>query len=613
MRKFYSFLIALLAVCGMAKAQVTFDFTGDDAYLQFGLVGFSTNESSDGDITEDVSATSGDVTITVSPCEGRNPNRMWSGSLRMYGGNLTVASKGEKISSINFELNSSKWGDNNSADSGTLTKGNWSGSASEVVITIAANTQIKKMTVTLGEGGETPDPDPQPTIDWTSSAAAPLTVAEVLERAAKLESGQSSTSDKVYVKGKISQIKYTFSAQYGTAQFSISDNGETENEFLCYGTYYLGNRAWVEGDDQIAVGDEVIVCGTVTNYNGTLETVNKKNYLYSLNGKTDGGDTPEPPTPDEKWNSSAEAPITVAKALELIASLDANAKSPVEVYVAGKISYISEVSESYGNATYSIADALGSEDTLLVYRGFYFEGKAFPSADKIKIGDDVILVGLLQNYVKNEVSTPEVAQGSKIYSLNGKTKDDEPEPEPYVAEGAGELDDPYTINDVLNLGGEKEGGPQGWVLGYIVGYVNGQSYKTGCIFSADAPEGTDKEGNPLEVSATNLLLAATADVTDPEQCVPVQLPTNMRDALSLKNVPTNLGRRLWVCGTLIRYFSVPGVKNLSEYSFDGLTTGVSVLEGAAADQPIYNLAGQRLQRIQQRGLYIVGGRKVVVK
>jgi len=36
----------------------------------------------------------------------------------------------------------------------------------------------------------------------------------------------------------------------------------------------------------LKVGDEVIILGNITNYNGTYETAQGKNYLYSLNGKT---------------------------------------------------------------------------------------------------------------------------------------------------------------------------------------------------------------------------------------------------------------------------------------------------------------------------------------
>lgn len=151
MRKFYSFLIAVLAVCGMANAQttVTFDFTGDEAYKLFGFTGFSTGDSNVGDFTENASTTSDGVTITVSPSTTKTPNRMWSGSLRLYGGTLTVAAEGNNISAVKFALNSSKWGDGNTADSGELEKGSWTGNASQVVFTIAGNTQIKSIEVTL--------------------------------------------------------------------------------------------------------------------------------------------------------------------------------------------------------------------------------------------------------------------------------------------------------------------------------------------------------------------------------------------------------------------------------------------------------------------------------
>lgn len=126
--------------------------------------------------------------------------------------------------------------------------------------------------------GDAPDP---------GTLKNPFTVIQARETAGKLEDKAVSEED-YFIKGKISSIKYTFSAQYGTAQFNISDDGATEgDQFLIYGTYYLGNRPWAEGDTQIAVGDEVIICGKLTNYSGTLETANKKSYIYSLNGKTE--------------------------------------------------------------------------------------------------------------------------------------------------------------------------------------------------------------------------------------------------------------------------------------------------------------------------------------
>ena len=116
----------------------------------------------------------------------------------------------------------------------------------------------------------------------------PFSTAEAIAYVNSLGADVTSDSD-VYVKGKICSVKYTFSAQYGTATFNISDDGTTSgDQFTAYSAYYLGNRSWTDGDTQIAVGDDVILCGKVILYGGsTPETASKKAYIYSLNGKTE--------------------------------------------------------------------------------------------------------------------------------------------------------------------------------------------------------------------------------------------------------------------------------------------------------------------------------------
>ena len=93
---------------------------------------------------------------------------------------------------------------------------------------------------------------------------------------------------RVYVKGKISSIKYYFSAEYGTAAYNISEDGVlSSTQFTCYGIRYLEDKNWKSGYTQIQTGDEVIVYGTVTFYNNSVyETTDKDAYIYSLNGKT---------------------------------------------------------------------------------------------------------------------------------------------------------------------------------------------------------------------------------------------------------------------------------------------------------------------------------------
>lgn len=114
----------------------------------------------------------------------------------------------------------------------------------------------------------------------------PFTVAEVIAYTKALGVDVKSSVD-VYVKGKISSVKHFYSQEYGTCNYNISDDGTETNQFTVYGSYYFGNKPWTEGGYQIAVGDEVIVCGKVIDYKGTTpEFANKENWLVSINGKT---------------------------------------------------------------------------------------------------------------------------------------------------------------------------------------------------------------------------------------------------------------------------------------------------------------------------------------
>ena len=121
----------------------------------------------------------------------------------------------------------------------------------------------------------------------TGTLESPLTASQAYDIVAAMEGGKTSDAD-YYVKGKICSIKFTFSAQYGTATFNISDDGATGGkEFIAYSCYYFGNQPWVEGNTQVQVGDEVVVCGKVVNYGGnTPEFASKKNYLVKLNSQT---------------------------------------------------------------------------------------------------------------------------------------------------------------------------------------------------------------------------------------------------------------------------------------------------------------------------------------
>lgn len=143
------------------------------------------------------------------------------------------------------------------------------------------------------EGGTTPSTG-QATGD--GSKENPFNSVAANQMASKLASG-AKTDKQYYIKGKVVSVKEAFNAQFGNASFYISDDGKAEGQFLVFRTLYLGNEKWTEDKPNVAVGDEVVVCGSLTNYMGnTPETVQGETYLVSL--KSNGGGTETPDTPE---------------------------------------------------------------------------------------------------------------------------------------------------------------------------------------------------------------------------------------------------------------------------------------------------------------------------
>ena len=443
-------MVAMLA--GTTMAQTEFDFDTNGTTL-LGLPGESGGSGAsavtDGDITEAKTATIGDYSVTVSAGVPNDkgtvatPNRLWNKApkLRLYSGTLTITSSGANFKSIVFtsaaSASQAKWGANNSASVGTIDatdKKNivWSGDAKEVVFTITANTQISTIVISTEAvvPTPTPDPDPQPGVETEGKGTleSPFTAADAIKVATALGEGNTSTAD-YYVKGKISSIKNEFDVEHGTAIFFISDNGEAENEFQVYSVYYLENKSWQEGNTQIKVGDEVIIFGKLTNYKGTPETASKKAYIYSLNGvtKNEGGEEPQPQPEIET--------ITVAKALEIGAALEAGKTTTVEYIVNGFVvaepTWTPYTDKTTGevknyNLDFQMNDAAGATDNaLLVYHAWNLENTYFPTIDEnLAVGTEVSLQGKIQNYVKDEVSTIELTKahflkiGEKVNAIN---------------------------------------------------------------------------------------------------------------------------------------------------------------------------------------------------
>lgn len=142
----------------------------------------------------------------------------------------------------------------------------------------------------------TPTPDPTPTVEPTGEGtlASPYNVAKAL---AIIKAG-TYTTDEVYVSGIISQIDNIDTGSYGNSTYYISDDGKTPTQLEVFRGYSVNGEKF-KADDEIKVGDKVVVLGKLTLYKETPEFA-QGSKIVSLNGGT-VEPTPDPtpePTPD---------------------------------------------------------------------------------------------------------------------------------------------------------------------------------------------------------------------------------------------------------------------------------------------------------------------------
>ena len=284
------------------------------------------------------------------------------------------------------------------------------------------------------------------------------------------------------------------------------------------------------------------------------------------NGDDNGGTTPPPANP--------EGVITCAEAVAICQATGET--STAETYTIR--GYVTEMKESYnsqfGNATYWMADEKGGGQVLQAYRV-----KPVNAADQaVKVNDYVEVVGTLVNFKGN---TPEVNAGGTytiITSADGGTTPPTPPTPPTDLVGAGTADNPYTVEDVIALNNTLTG--THYVKGYIIGQVNGPSISSGLDTEAPFVGSTNSDGT-VATQGTNLMIASAQGETT--TIVPVELPKGeLRDAFNLVENPDMLGVEVLICGELIKYFGVPGIKK---------PTSIEVIGGG--DPNVVNVKGMQ--------------------
>lgn len=114
--------------------------------------------------------------------------------------------------------------------------------------------------------------------------------------------------------------------------------------------------------------------------------------------------------------------------------------------------------------------------------------------------------------------------------------------------GNGTAENPYTVEDIKKSGAK---GSNVFVKAYIVGFVPEKAIDD-AKFTAEGCE-----------AVSNVLIAASADETSVDNVMPVQLPVgDVRNAINLKDNPTNIKQEVVLCGNIETYFGKTGLKSV---------------------------------------------------
>jgi len=182
-----------------------------------------------------------------------------------------------------------------------------------------------------------------------------------------------------------------------------------------------------------------------------------------------------------------------------------------------------------------------------------FKGKTVYIAFKYTSSESEAATWEIKNFV--------VAKGAGDAGTGGGEEGSGEDNPPTPPTEGGTYNAPYSVAEAqgVYVDGSKT---NAYVTGYIVGWIDGNAFETGAQFNV-----------PGEAQ-TEILIAASASETNPNNCIPVQLPKGeMRDALELNAHPDLLGKKLLVYGSIEKYFGVAGVKSTSYAEVNGTTVG----------------------------------------
>ena len=323
---------------------------------------------------------------------------------------------------------------------------------------------------------------------------------------------------------------------------------------------------------------------------------------------------------DPNAKGQVNNPYTVAEALEVINALENGATTPDKFYVKGFVVGTPDIQKKedgtfYGNANFTIADTKGGTDLLTCYRLKGIDNANIESEDYIKEDDELVVMGQLQKYVKNEVVTPEVKSGH-IVSIKSEVVIPTPEVEgtkiaefDYTTAEAYpffRLDPPATasydvtggalvINNTVAL--EEWWNLQPFVLDWF-NVKEGANYNIAIYMEA-----TDEVTYNINFGTWGSSMPLYGIKAPAARGWSVCTIENATFATS-----GNDAHILFQCGAFVGTIKIYKVEL---YEVEG--TGINNVNAAKAENAVrYNLAGQKVSN-DYKGVVIENGKKVVVK
>ena len=284
-------------------------------------------------------------------------------------------------------------------------------------------------------------------------------------------------------------------------------------------------------------------------------------------------------------------PYTVEEAIEAIQALEKPASGISNAYVKGIVTKIDNIGS--GALTYWISDDGINESQFEVYKGKSFGGAEFSSENDLEIGDIIVLKGKIVYYSKDNVY--EFSSNSQIFSLKRNVAVTSAGWATYAATANME----FAEGDAFIVTAATTSATLTSVTKVPAGtpvILKGEGTKTATVL-AEAPAAIN--GNMLKVGDG---------------------VTETQNPYVLANKTKGVGFYKWegtladLNGKVYLEFETPTDPNPAR-DFIGFaeTTGINGVEKATVENgQFFNLAGQRVAQ-PTKGLYIVNGKKVIIK